>query len=96
MVKVECLKIDDVHIYYECPFCWVTSAGVKGTNKKKNGNPYANSKSNIHRHGSIGGKIQQGIASRTSHCYFNREPVEIVIRYNTPRQTPIPITLHFD
>ena len=96
MVKVNCLRIDDVHLYYECPFCWKTRAGVKGTKLRIDGQPYSSAKPNIHKHGSMGGKVETGIERRSSHCLYNDEEVEIVIGYQTPRQTPIPITVHFE
>jgi hypothetical protein len=96
MVKVNCLKIDDVHLYYECPFCWKTRAGIKGTNIRPNGEVYCSAKPNIHKHGSMSGKIENGTAKRSSHCLHNNEEVEIVIDYHTPRKTPIPITVHFE
>ncbi len=96
MVKVKCLYIDNVHIAYECPFCWKVGKNVKGSPFMKNGKLYKTAKPNIHRHGSCEGKVF-GIEHRSSHCLFNKESVEIEITDETPRETPYdPLVIHFE
>jgi hypothetical protein len=97
MVKVKCLYIDNVHIAYECPFCWKVGKSIKGSPFMKNGKPYKTAKPNIHRHGSCGGKVGNGLQHRVAHCTFSKESVEIEITNETPRETPYdPLVVHFE
>jgi hypothetical protein len=55
-------RVDRTHIYYKCPVCF--------TKYKKNGQPYANAKNVIHKHGSCG-DLSNRIEHRAHHRTYN-------------------------
>lgn len=60
IVKIECSKIDEVHIYFDCPFCHL--------HHKKNGDPRKRSKRVIHEHGNTGNLENGSRGTRIPHC----------------------------
>lgn len=71
-------KIDKIHIYYECPYCW--------SKYKKNGQPSSKAKRIIHSHGSCN-DFSNRIENRISHCFEPNKThnVNIVIDDSTKR-----------
>jgi len=58
-VDVVASKIDNIHLYFECPYC--------RTSYNKNGTPRHNSKPVIHYHGSDN-DLSNRIEFRSPHC----------------------------
>jgi hypothetical protein len=57
---VKAHKMDNIHIYYECPYCW--------SKYKKNGEPTKTAKRITHQHGSDN-DYSNRTENRISHCY---------------------------
>jgi len=86
MVDVIAYEIDEKHIRYKCPFCYTLSSG-RITDKAYNPRTftlYKSAKPNIHTHGSCG-ELHNRIETRSSHCTFNNEQVNIHITDETKR-----------
>lgn len=64
-IHVRASKVDYVHIYYVCPFCWSAH--------KKNGQPYARARRREHFHGSDG-DLRPRREHRADHCVVKRYP----------------------
>jgi hypothetical protein len=75
---VKASKIDNIHIYYECPYCW--------SKYKKNGEPYKTAKRITHQHGSCN-DFSNRTESRISHCYEPNKShtVKIIIDDSTKK-----------
>ena len=86
-IVVKAKKIDNVHIYYECPFCWTIRNGkIKDSNfNRKTKKLYMSAKPTIHRHGS-GGDKHNRYETRVSHCSVNNnKEIKIIIDEETIR-----------
>ena len=68
---VNAYKIDNIHIYYECSYCW--------TKYKANGEPTKKAKRGIHIHGS-GNRFENRIELRIPHCSKARNIINGVQR----------------
>ena len=60
VTEVIAKTVGDIHITFECPFCW--------SKYKKDGQPYKNAKKLIHTHGSCGEKHNRN-EYRIHHCF---------------------------
>jgi len=60
---VKAAWIDDVHIAFDCPFCW--------TKYNKDGSPCKDAKPLEHHHGSGGDKTTNRVTHRVAHCGGN-------------------------
>jgi len=85
-VKVVASKIDEKHIYYECPYCYTIQGGrVVKTCFKGNGGFYKSAKSTIHKHGS-GGNLENRVEYRqVDNCLVNKGEIEIHITDDTKK-----------
>ena len=82
---VHSFRMDRVHLYYRCPYCYKLNSGkVVGSKYKKNGEPYKRIKHNVHKHG-VGSNYNTGSYHKISHCDFNKKCVRIVVDNNTKR-----------
>tara|TARA_R110001599_G_scaffold1110_7_gene5328 strand:- start:1149 stop:1526 length:378 start_codon:yes stop_codon:yes gene_type:complete len=84
-IFVHCNRINGVHMFYECPFCFKVGGNIKTTQFKKNGEKYKTVKPNHHFHGS-GFQNHNRDESRSSHC-SNRKMVVMVVDDDTIRET---------
>jgi len=85
-VKVVASKIDEKHIYYECPYCYTIQGGrVVKTCFKGNGKKKKSAKSTIHKHGS-GGNLENRVEYRqVDNCLVNKGEIEIHITDDTKK-----------
>jgi hypothetical protein len=73
---VYAFAVSDVHVYFECPFCY--------DRYKKDGMPAKNAKRTIHFHGSAKSK-ENSIEGRLSHCEIYKGEYYVVIDDRTAR-----------
>tara|TARA_R110002073_G_scaffold253583_2_gene416315 strand:- start:222 stop:482 length:261 start_codon:yes stop_codon:yes gene_type:complete len=85
MISLEASKISEKKIWYECPFCFTNGKNFFNSNMFKNGKVSVVRKPTIHHHGNETQKLENFTTTRTSHCNFNKEEVEINITDNTIR-----------
>ena len=75
-LHVVATKVDLIHIYYECSFCY--------NSYKKDGTPTLRAKHRIHFHGS-GGDLSNREEGRGSHCPAHKDHVIIHITDETEK-----------
>ena len=79
-LKVDAVKVDKYHIYYQCQSC----ATIRGGRQVACGLSYLSSRPTIHLHGS-GGDTSNRLESRSSHCAFSDAALLISIDDSTVR-----------
>ena len=81
---VNCIKITNNQIFYECKNCYTLPSGkILNSKYKKNGNILKTAKPTIHSHGNDG-NFQNRIEYRGNHCLFknnNNKNIEILIDF---------------
>ena len=66
-IFVHCNRIEGVHLFYKCPFCFKMRGKTKYSPLKKNGQPYKSIKPTYHHHGSNFDNSNR-VEHRGSHC----------------------------
>jgi len=94
VIEVVAKSVDNIHIYYECPYCWTIQGGrCVGSAIKANGvGFYKSATPTLHKHGS-GGNYQNRVEFRATHCNYSRgDSVQIHITDET-KKPPIPVMM---
>ena len=93
LLEVVADKVDETHIYYECPCCWTIQGGRVVNSPIRGYGFYKSARPTIHKHGS-GGSWKNRIEYRGTHCNYSRgDSVKIIIN-DTTKKPVIPVMMN--